>query len=108
MNTKRVAAFFLIAGSLLVIDWILGVLIVQRTLPNWVYLLANLPFGVVYVWTESQWVVNHYQILGRSVNDLWIALAQFSAVGAQALVYLGIWELLKRKRLSVQSNPDQL
>ena len=106
MNTKRLATFFLIAGVLLVIDWILGVCIVQRILPNWVYLLANMPFGGIYVWTESQWTGNQYQILGRAVNESWISLAQLLAVGAQALVYFGIWELWKGKRHPGQSHPN--
>ena len=106
MYTKRLATFFLIAGGLFVIDWILGMCIVQKIFPQWVYLLANMPFGVIYVLTESQWMGNQYQILGRAVNESWIYLAQLLAVGTQALVYFGIWERWKGKRHPVQSNPD--
>jgi hypothetical protein len=105
MSRKKVATLFLIAGVLLVIDWILGVFVVQRILPNWVYLLANIPFGVVYVWTESQWVGSQYQVLGRAVSEPWIGIAQLSAVGAQALVYFGIWEVWSRKRHPALRSP---
>jgi hypothetical protein len=97
MKRRKVAAFLLITFVLLVIDWILGVLIVQGMIPHWVYLPANIPFGVIYVWTEAQWVGDHYQLLGRAVNDIWVNIAQFSAIGFQALVYYGIWEVWKRK-----------
>ena len=105
MSKKRVATLILIAGVLLVIDWILGVFVVRRILPNWVYLLANIPFGVVYVWTESQWVGSQYRVLGHAVSESLIGFAQLSAVGAQALVYYGIWEVWSRKRHSALRNP---
>ena len=98
MSKKRVATFVLIAGGLLVADWILGMLVVRRVLHKWVYLLANIPFGLVYVWTESLWVGSSYQWLGHAVSESLISVAQLAAVGAQALVYYGLWELWSRKR----------
>ena len=105
MSKKKVATLILIAGVLLMIDWILGVFVAHGILPNWVYLLANIPFGIVYVWTESQWVGSQYQVLGHAVSESWIGIAQLSAVGAQALVYFGIWEVWSRKRHSALRSP---
>jgi hypothetical protein len=105
MSKKKVATLILIAGVLLVIDWILGVFVAQGILPNLVYLLANIPFGVVYVWTESQWVGSQYQVFSRAVSESRIGIAQLSAVGTQALVYFGIWEVLSRKRHSALRSP---
>ena len=105
MSKKKVATLILIAGVLLVIDWILGVFVVHGILPSWVYLLANIPFRAVYIWTESLWVGSQYQVLGHAVSESLIAIAQLSAVGAQALVYFGIWEVWSRKRHSALRSP---
>jgi hypothetical protein len=53
MSAKSVATFFLNAGVLLVSDRVLGVPVVQGSLSGRVCPLANIPSGIVDVWTES-------------------------------------------------------
>ena len=106
MTRKDIINLFLVAGTLLVLDWILGVLIVRRILPGWLYLIANMPLGIVYVWTEAQWSGGHYQILGMTFDDL--SGVQEAAVYAQALVYSGFWRLwvTRRRRAPTPAHGD--
>lgn len=95
---KKVITFLVILGILLVIDFILGMLIVHKYLPRWIFLLANIPFGAVYVWTESLWVGSYYQLNGQAVRESVIGIAQMSSLGAQVIFYFVIWEIWSRKR----------
>lgn len=99
MNRKNLNVLVGMVVGLLVLDWVLGALITSGALPSWLYLLANLPFGIVYVWTEAHWVGTYYEIGGRIVQESVIAAAQLAAVGVQAVLYFGLWLLWKQRRL---------
>jgi hypothetical protein len=68
-------------------------LIVYDRLPTWAMLLANLPFGGVYVWTESLWQGEGYKIGEDAVFVL-----QLGAHIAQIFLYYGAWLVWKRVR----------
>jgi hypothetical protein len=82
------------------VNWVLGSLIVRDKLPTWAMLLANPPFGYVYVWTESLWLGEGYQI-GEKAVMVW----QLGAHLAQIFLYFGawlIWEWYRSKPVQLQ------
>jgi len=93
MTRNKVAPFFLIAAALLVIDSGLGAGCAAGKLPHLVFFLANIPFGGIYVWMESQWVGTHYVVFGRRVGDLTSLIVFLGVVFAQACVYFGLWNI---------------
>jgi len=66
------------------------------TLPLWVFLLANVPFGGVYVWMESSWVGTRYVMLGHNVGDGVSLLISAGVVLAQGGLYSFLWSRWQR------------
>jgi len=100
MCKKYLKVFVGIAVTLTLVNWGLGLLIVRDKLPTWVMLLANPPFGYVYVWTESLWQGEGYSI-GEGVV-MWL---QLGAHIAQIFLYYGawiVWEWYRRKPAQLQ------
>ena len=87
MWKKYLKVFIGIAVILTLVNWGVGFLIVQDELPLWTMLLANPPFGYVYVWTESLWQGEGYKILGEEV----VMRLQLGALIAQIFLYYGAW-----------------
>ena len=100
MRAKYLKVFIGIAVTLTLVNWMLGLLIAQDKLPTWAMLLANPPFGYAYVWTESLWLGEGYQI-GEEVVTKW----QLGAHLAQIFSYYGawlIWDWCHRKPVQFQ------
>ena len=68
------------------------------TLPDWTFLLLNVPFGAIYVWMESSWVGTHYEMLGRTVGDVGSGVLFLFVVMAQSLCYFALYEWLRNRR----------
>jgi hypothetical protein len=78
--------------TMLVLDWIMGAMCAAGTLPHWVFLLSNLPFGALYVWMESSWVGTRYEMFGRTIGDIGSGLVFLFTVMAQSLAYTFLYE----------------
>jgi len=92
--------FFAILAATIVIAWITGMLIVRDILPRWAMIVVNPPFGAVYAWTESLWVMGkgNYYLNGQIISDGQIATIQNLAEIAQAILFYAVWWLWKRVR----------
>jgi hypothetical protein len=84
---RRWLNFFLLLFLLLLIDWVLGVLVLHGFMPDWVYLLVNIPFGLIYLGTRLLWTGIRYELFGQALPTTLISLIQIIAVIAQAIVY---------------------
>lgn len=105
---NKLTALAVIAVGLTGLDWGLGMLIVRGVLPAWLMAVANLPFGLVYVWTEAQWAGGNYVFDGRVVGEDLVMAAQCLALGAQVLVYYGawlVWQWFRQKRAAADERP---
>jgi hypothetical protein len=83
---------------MLAADWTLGALHAAHVLPLWPFITLNFPFGLPFVWLESQWDGAHYRVGGQIVSETWSFFALVFAAFAQAWLYsvlLGHW---RRKR----------
>ncbi len=98
MQVRRLRNLALIAGTLLALDWLIGVLCASGILPPWVFFLPNIPFGALYVWLESSWVGTHYEILGHIVGDIESLAVFLFIVVAQSLLYFALLEQWMKKR----------
>jgi hypothetical protein len=78
-------------------------------LPSWTFFMANIPFGLVYIWSGDQWAGGYYELLGKPVSDLPIMMANFLAIIAQAVLYNAIWVGWRRERYQspTAENPDR-
>ena len=90
MKTKTLRPLAVIGMTVLVLDWIMGVMCASDLLPHWVFLLFNLPFGALYVWMESSWVGTHYEMLGYTFGDIGSGVVFLFTVMAQSLVYFAL------------------
>ncbi|MCB9421829.1 MAG: hypothetical protein H6667_18660 [Ardenticatenaceae bacterium] len=91
MCAKYFIVFIIIAVILTILNWILGSLIVRHMLPAWAMIVANPPFGYVYVWTESLWQKGNYVLNGEIINEGKINAWQLWASLAQMFLYFGVW-----------------
>ena len=100
MKTGSWKVFFAILAATIVIAWVTGMLIVRDILPRWAMIVVNPPFGVVYTWTESLWVMGkgNYYLNGQIISDGQIATIQNLAEIAQAILFYAVWWLWKRVR----------
>ena len=90
-NRRNLFPYLIIISGTIIIYWILGVLCASGIIPLWTFLVANFPFGGLYVWMESSWVGTHYVMLGRTFDDLGsLAIFGVAALG-QACVYCFLW-----------------
>ena len=106
MCNKYLKVFIGIAVTLTLVNWVLCSLIVRDKLPVWVILLANPPFGGVYMWTESLWLGEGYLIGEQIVGEL-----QLGAHIAQIFLYYGawlVWERYRRKPVQLQEKDKQI
>jgi len=87
-----------VALVVLIVDWIVGAMCASGTLPHWVFLLFNIPFGALYVWMESSWVGTHYEWLGQTVSDAGSLAVFLFVVVAQSLLCFALYECLRKKR----------
>jgi len=101
MKTILLREFGVVLGTVLLMDWALGVLCASGHLPHWVFLLFNLPFGGLYVLMESSWVGTHYELWGWRFGDLGSLAVFLFVVVAQSLLYFQAWRMAReRKRAS--------
>lgn len=103
MSGKKVLAILLIVVVLLAIDWLLGVTTAARVVPYWVFFLANIPFGAVYIWFEAQWTGSNYVIAGQIVDEIWSFVVFLAVILAQASLYFAILNSWKNRRNQRQS-----
>ncbi|MHB9030358.1 MAG: hypothetical protein ACYC9O_16455 [Candidatus Latescibacterota bacterium] len=89
----------MIGITVLILDWIVGAMCTAGALPQWVFLLLNIPFGAIYVFMESSWTGTHYQIFGQIVGDLGSGTVFLFVVMAQSLCYFFLFELFRKKRV---------
>ena len=101
---RRWIGFALLLIALLVIDWIAGVLITHDVLPIWVYVILNVPFGIVYVLSRFLWTGVRYELLGQPIAGMWISAVQLLAVIAQAVVYWLVWRWLRQRNRRAGEN----
>lgn len=88
-NRRNMISYLVIISGTVIIDWILGVLCASGIAPLWTFLVANFPFGGLYVWMESSWVGTHYEMHGRILNitdEASLAIFGISVLG-QACLY---------------------
>jgi len=86
MQTYAKALGLTLAG-----DWVVAAACAKGTLPLWMFLAFNVPFGAAYVWLESRWTGTQYLVNGQPVSDT-VSLALFlGVVLAQAAVYAAVW-----------------
>jgi len=100
MCGKYLKVFIGIALTLTLVNWVLGSLIVRDKLPAGAMLLANPPFGCVYIWTESLWQGESYALEGQAISEGVVMLWQLGAHIAQIFLYYGawlVWEWFRRK-----------
>jgi hypothetical protein len=90
-NRRNLIPYLVIINGTVIIDWILGVLCASGIIPLWTFLVANFPFGGLYVWMESSWVGTHYVMLGRNVGDFGSLFIFGFAVLGQAGLYCILW-----------------
>ena len=105
MCNKYLKVFIWIAVTLTLVNWVLGSLIVRDKLPAWAMLLANPPFGCVYMWTESLWQGQSYQLDGQTISEGLVMWWQLGAHIAQIFLYYGawlVWEWYRRKPAQLQ------
>lgn len=96
MSSRRtLIPYIIIISGTVVIDWILGALCASGIAPLWTFLIANFPFGGLYVWMESSWVGTHYIMLGHNVGDIGSLFIWGVAVLAQACLYCALWYWFK-------------
>jgi hypothetical protein len=70
MNSRSVIRrFAIVAAVVLVFDWVLAAMTVERVVPKWVFAAANPPFGILYTWFESHWNCTSYVFAGAFVSD---------------------------------------
>ena len=101
-NGKKLISYFIIICSTTVIDWILAVLCTAKIIPLWTYLVANFPFGGLYVWMESSWVGTHYEMHGRFINisdEASFVIFGISVLG-QACLYCFLWYWFKIRKIN--------
>jgi hypothetical protein len=89
--------FAIVASVLFVVDWVLAALTGARVLPKWVFPLANPPFGVIYTWWESHWNGTSYVFNGRYVGDDVAILVIPAVVLLQAVLYVAVYEVVRRR-----------
>jgi hypothetical protein len=93
---KRYAVF---VPVMLAVDWVLGALQAAHLIPLWSFLVFNFPFGLPFVWLESDWAATHYSSgEGQSISETWSFVALFSSVFGQAWLYsvlFGWWRIKK-------------
>ena len=95
-NRRNLIPYLVIISGTVIIDWILGALCASGIIPSWVYLVANFPFGGLYVWMESSWVGTHYVMLGWNVGDFGSLVIFGITVLGQACVYCILWRWLNK------------
>ena len=98
MKIKLLRNLVVIGVAVLILDWILGAMCASGALPHWVFLLFNIPFGVLYVWMESSWVGTHYEMLGYTFGDVGSLIVFLFVVAAQSLCYFALHEWWRKKR----------
>lgn len=98
MKTKTLRHLAVIGVAVLILDWILGAMCASGSLPHWVFLLFNIPFGAMYVWMESSWAGTHYQMLGYTFGEIGSGVVFLFTVTAQSLCYFALYEWLRKKR----------
>jgi hypothetical protein len=103
LSTRSMLVLFAIVVALNVVDWVLGMLIVHHVWPGWTYMIANMPFGAIYLWTEAQWTGMHYEILGMAADD--VGGVQAAAFFLQALLYFAVWRWRDSRRLQTPTCP---
>lgn len=97
MRTKPAATFFVILGTLLVVDWVLGAAQARGVIPLWVFLVPNFPMGLPYVWLESQWAGTAYMVNGQPVSEVYSFVLLLAAVVLQSILYWVLWEARLRR-----------
>jgi diacylglycerol kinase len=97
MRTRLLQHLVIIGVVVLILDWILGAMCASGMLPEWAFLLFNIPFGAIYVWMESSWVGTHYRMLGQNVGDIGSGVVFLFVVMAQSLCYFALYEWLRKK-----------
>jgi hypothetical protein len=95
---SAVRRFAAVCAVLLVVDWALGVLCARGVLPLWVFLLANLPLGVLYVGLELTWTGTRYVVLGRTVGEMTSLAVFLGVVVGQSLLCFGLLQRLWTSR----------
>ena len=90
--------FFVIFAVVFLADWILGVLSSAGPVFKWIFLVFNIPFGVIYVWMESSYVGDTAYLLGARIGEFGGLLIFIFIVLAQSLVYLFLYERVIKKR----------
>jgi hypothetical protein len=98
MRFKKLMPYVAIIGATLIIDWGLGMLCASGVAPLWTFLVANFPFGGVYVWMESSWAGTHYVMLGQRVGDVGALIIWAVVALAQAGLYCVLWHLFAARR----------
>jgi hypothetical protein len=80
------------------IDWGLGALQANAIISYWWFLSFNIPFGVPFVLIETHWTGTNYQLIGLNIDEIGSTVAWLFAVLGQALIYLLLFDLLRRKK----------
>ena len=99
---RHIFAFVIISTVLLIVDWILGIGCATHVLPLFVFLIFNIPFGAAYVFLESCWKGNRYELGGEIISEITVAAIEFGAIFAQAIVYYILWHIWQRRRARTQ------
>lgn len=105
MKTTLLREFGVVLGTVLLMDWALGVLCASGHLPHWVFLLLNLPFGALYVLMESSWVGTHYELWGWRFGDLGSLAVFLFVVIAQSLLNFLAWRMVRGRRRTSTTAP---
>jgi hypothetical protein len=98
MRVKDRVTYAGIVVATLVVDWGLGMLCASGVAPLWTFLVANSPFGAVYVWMESSWSGTHYVMLGQRAGDIGSLIIWAAVALAQGSLYCVLWHVLTGKR----------
>ena len=113
MRFKDLMPYAVIVVATLVVDWSLGMLCASGVAPLWTFLVANFPFGGVYVWMESSWSGTHYVMLGETVGDVGSLIIWAAVAFAQAGLYCVLWHLFTARKqksykdISQQQTPNR-
>jgi len=92
------ADFFVIAAVVFLVDVFVGAMGGLSPIFKWIFLALNIPFGTIYVWMESSYIGDATYMLGLKIGEIASMFIFLFIVLAQSLVYLGVYERMKKNR----------
>jgi hypothetical protein len=96
--------YLLFVTVMFFLDWLLGALQANSLISRWWFLAFNFPFGLPFVWIESNWVGTHYEVAGQNVNEIGSMIAWLFSVAGQALMYSILFSMLRKRKAAATND----